>query len=1126
MSSSRTARNVVLCSLVLAGLSCLALAQFSAAVQGVVTDTTGGVLPGVDITLQNAQTGQTLKSVSNDVGFYRIGGLAPGVYTMTVQLPAFQKKVIEDINISAEGLTGLNVQLAPAGVQSAITVTGDAVGTAATENPDLARSITTQEVLRLPDFGRDPYELLRLTPGVFGTGARDATGNAVNLPNAVGPGGSDTSIFQVENQVQVTANGQRVSANNFELDGVNVNSLTWGGAAVVTPNQESVSEVRVLSTSYSAEDGRNSGVQVKVVSKSGGNDLSGSLFFKYQDPSLNAFNKYGGPGANPVRVTRRFRQFGGSVGGPIIHDRFFYFFSYEGLRSLDTNFSTAWVETTEYRQAVTALRPNSVTAKIFAAPGILPRITQVIPTDCSVFGTNAPNVCRVVSGGLDIGSITGALGQYVPLEDPTGGGFDGVPDIQFVQLGSPNHTRGDQFNPRFDYDTENHHFTLSMYFTRRNDLQSDPSGDARPMADLAFKPLNSAATFLWNSVWSPTMVNQARLNFSRFAYNQVKSSTQTDFGIPRVEVESYPFDRIRFGAPRSETTPGVFAQNTYGVSDTFSMVRGRHGLKFGGELQWEQDNNNLLGGARPDYSFTGLFNLANDTPIFEAINADPNTGSPTDLQRYFRTRDYALFVQDDWKVRPNLTVNLGLRWEYYSPLTEKQGRITNLVFGANGLVNSRVDVFNRLYDPDRNNFGPRLGFAWSPAAFKDKLVARGGFAVYYNRIPTVVFDNTRGNPPFFARYNLCCGTAATDFGSPFANGQIVYTLGGSNSPFSYPTNPALAPGIDPITGAPKGVSVEIYGAQRNLPNPYVYEYSFELEYSLPARFVMGLGYQGSAGHHLIRTVNLNFLYTPNPAFFAVYFPLPDVNSDFNGMNLRLQRKFIHGLQVDAAYRWSKSLDHGSGEFGAATNQTYPIDLKSERGPSDFDVTHYFVVSALWDVPFPGRHSSDWKGKLLGGWQLNSVFSANSGFPWTPKTGQPLSIPTLSPTRPTKLLKQPLTDHSNDAFIRPGGDFPGGGSLYFDIVTPGPPGIGRNSFRGPHYRSVDFSLIKDIHFLGMRKEDTGLEIRANFFNAFNTLNLLPFNFSSPGTFVENNLFFGRSEGGMAGRVIEFQVRLAF
>ena len=1132
-------------------------AQFRASVQGTVADINGAVIPGATVTLTSTETGKAQQVQTSDEGFYRFTGLAPGRYTLTAEQTGFKKKTLENVFINAEETQGVNLTLETGTVTETVTVTTTTGAQLETENANVDRALTTREIRQLPQFGRDPYELLRLAPGVFGTGARAGNGNAINLPNTTGPGGSNSSIFQVENQVPITANGQRVSANNFQIDGVSVNSLQYGGAAVVTPNQESVKEIRVLSSTYSAEDGRNSGAQIKVVSQNGTNDLHGSAFIKYNSPKLNAFNKYGGPGANPtlpnappVRVNDYIRQFGGSLGGPLPLPRFgeggkayysgknrlFFFTSYETLRTNVTNPSTQYVETPQYRQLIASLRPGGISSTILNAAGAAPRIVQLLPVDCTIFG-NDPTRCRVVPGGLDIGSPTGALGQYVG--PAAGGGFDGIPDLQYALLAIPSSTRGNQYNTRIDYNRgSTDTFTISTYFTKLNNFGSDVAAQGRPFADVAFKPLNSAVTLLYNRIISPTMLNEARFNFTRFADNQVADSTNTNFGIPRVEVEGLPIGgRLRFGAPAERTTPGIFAQNTFEFSDTLSKVIGNHGLKFGGLIRKEQNNNNLGGRSRPTYSFVGLFNLANDTPVFEGVDVDPTTGGPANAQRYLRSTDYAAFVQDDWKVRPNLTLNLGLRYEYFSPLTEKQNRLSNLVLGPNGLANARVVLVNQLYKPDRNNFGPRLGFAYSPRLFGENvannLVIRGGFGISYNRIPDVLFTNAAANPPTFASYGICCGFAS----SPFAGGQILYALGASNSPFSYPFNPALAQGIDPTTGAPRGAtgSIEIYGALPEEPNAYVYAYSLEAQYALPFKLTATIGYQGSAGHKLIRLVNEKFIFpTPSSSpFSAVYFPTPDVNSNYNALNAQLSRRLSAGLQMQINYRLSKSIDQLSYEGpGAATNQTYPQDNRTERGPSDFDVRHNFNLSTVYELPF-FNNRRDAVGAILGGFQISTIVTAHSGFPFTPKTGQnQVSTPggpTLSPVRPIAYLGgAPSEGASNDQFIS--GIFPGGGTSYFVIAPPGTtvgrPGIGRNSFRGPRYFNIDLSLVKHtrLPFLHLG-EQSDLELRANFFNAFNILNLAPLGFFSSGTFIENPNF-GRADAGLAGRVIELQARFRF
>jgi len=499
-------------------------------------------------------------------------------------------------------------------------------------------------------------------------------------------------------------------------------------------------------------------------------------------------------------------------------------------------------------------------------------------------------------------------------------------------------------------------------------------------------------------------------------------------------------------------------------------------------------------------------------------------------------------VQDDWKFRPNLTFNLGVRWEYFTPLTEKSGLLTNIIFPSGNLAAAKTQPVEQLYNADRNNFGPRLGFAWSPSRFKDKLVTRGGFGIMYNRIPQVLFSNTLGNPPFFARYGICCGTSTSDFGSPFAGGQILFAFGSTNSPTSFPPNPALAVGINPATGAPinAGVTasqVEAWGALPDEPNGYVYTYSLEGEYDLGHNMVLNIGYQGSNSRKLIRIVNERFILpTPgNFPFSAVFIPTPDVNANYNALNVRLTRRFVQGYQFDFIYRYAKSLDMLSYEGpGAPTNQTFPQDQRTEYGPSDFDVKHNIVVSGLYEVQyFKGR--TGWEKTLLDGFMVNGILQWHTGLPWTPVSGNCVSTPggqTLCPTRPISYNGKALTDGNNDAFIRQGGNFPGGGLLYF---TPGPnplppnqpPGVGRNSFRGPRYFAVDLSVGKRTplsKFLFMHEGST-LELRANLFNAFNNLNLVPFGFNGAGTNI-NDFHFGQSPGALAGRVVEFQARFNF
>jgi len=1133
-------RKILLTAL-FAALSCtVAWAQFNAAIQGTLTDAKGASVGAAKVTATNQETGISREATSSSEGFYRISSLPPGKYNIKVEASGFKTKVAKDGEVAAESVRGFDLELAVGAVSETVTVTAATEGIQ-TENANSSTTLTTEEIQRLPQFGRDPYELVRLTPGIFGDLARTGDGRSVGFPNGPGsgtqasggPGGSNNSIYQSENQLPISANGQRISANNYTIDGVSVNSLSWGGAAVVTASQESVKEVTVLSNSYSAEDGRNSGAQIKVISQNGTNTFHGSLFLKYDEPGLNAFNRF--PGLKQQkRVENKLRQFGGSVGGPVMKDKLFFFFSYEGLRANNTEQVDKYVETQQYRDLIVAQRAGSVTAMIFGAPGIQPRIGAVLTPSCADFPGRP---CAVVSGGLDLGSPTGGTNQYVSLGNPGGGGLDTIPDLLKAVINVPKSTRGHQYNGRADYSRGKDQFAVSTYFSMRDDENADDSAQGRPIADVSSKPFNPAATASWIRTISATMINEARMNFTRFGFDEVSTNPAANLGIPRVEVEGYlpAGDRLRFGFPRSETTPGIFAENTYSLKDVLSKIHGPHGLKFGAEITWEQDNNNLLGGARPLYSLVGPWNLANGTPIFESINSDPRSGGAGAAQRYFRTQTYGFFGQDDWKFRPNLTFNIGLRYEYFTPLKDTSGQLTNLLLGsgASALANAKIGVGSPLFQPDRNNFAPRLGFAWAPGRFHNKLAWRGGFGVAYNRIHEALFANTRGNPPFFARFNLCCGTAATDFGTPFDGGQITYVLGASNSLTSYPPNPALTQGIDPTTNLPNGCCVEIWGTPSSVPNAYVYSYSLEGDYELPWHMLTSLGYQGTSSHKLIRIVNQSFIFDQlNPHIGSAFFITPDVNANFNALDWRLIRHFYQGFDFMLNYRWSKSIDTLSSEGpGFGTNQTDPRNPASERGPSDYDATHALTFSSLWNVPIL-RHRHDWIGRALGGWQMNTIFTFHSGFPWTPVTfANCLPLPNgqnVCPARPIGVTAATPTDrHDTDVFLTGNGNFPGGSQLYFNTSTTGPPGVGRNIFRGPRYSAWDFSFNKETALPNMPifGERAKIDFRANFFNAFNKLNLAPFGFSTGSTVVQDSNF-GKATLGLAGRVIEFQARFSF
>ena len=334
---------------VILGFALPARAQYRAGIQGTVLDAQNAGVEGATLTLRDYDTNKTATVTSGAGGIYNFLSLAPGNYSITVEKPGFKKKVLDSVIVEGEQTQSLNITLDVGDVTTSVTVNASESTAIDTETGQLSGTLSANEVQNLPSLGRDPFQLLRLAPGVFGDGAHNNSGGAQNVPGSAGPGGSSatSSIFQTENQAQIFAGGQRNEANSFQVDGVSTNSLDWGGASVITPNEESIKEVRVTSNSYDATLGHGSGAQVELVSKNGTNSYHGSFFFKLDRPGLNSVQEYNGPGgpAADQRVSNRFNQFGGSVGGPVIKNRLFAFFSYETLRNKSVSPGQAWVET-------------------------------------------------------------------------------------------------------------------------------------------------------------------------------------------------------------------------------------------------------------------------------------------------------------------------------------------------------------------------------------------------------------------------------------------------------------------------------------------------------------------------------------------------------------------------------------------------------------------------------------------------------------------------------------------------------------------------------------------------------------------------------------------------------------
>jgi len=1132
------------CGAVLAALFALqvaapeARAQFRAGIQGVVKDPSGLPVPGAKVTLTSQETKVRRTATTNAEGVYAIPSLAPGRYELSVEKEGFSKKVLSDVRITAEQMHSVDVTLAVGQVSESITVSETVVPLIDTQTAVISGTITTKEVENLPSFGRDPYQLLRLAPGVFGNGALTAGGGSQMLPGTnMGGSGATDSIFKVENGAQIIANGTRQNSNSFQIDGVGVNSASWGGAAVITPNEESVKEVRVVANNYSAELGRNSGAQVMVVSKNGTNDPHGSFFAKFHRPELNAYQRWNGPGSpSPVaKDTNDFNQFGGSLGGPILKNRLFSFFSYETIRNDSVNIGTGWYETPQFRQS--AAPNNSVARQLLSFPGVEPVTVASINMTCAQVGL-PPSQCRDVAGGLDLGS---PLKSGLRTPDPTygqagtpygiGGGFDGVADVMFLQTRGPNKVTNQQFNGRLDYNlSEKDSLTFSVYWVPVDNKFFN--GPARSHNLFNHNSTARSFTGIYTRTISPTMINEARFGLSGWDWNEFESNPQMPWGLPTANLWGMGGIGVaNFGAPGFS----IFDQKTLNYRDTLTKIQGSHTLKFGADVSNSLFLDTAPWSARPSYDFRNLWEFANDAPYREGGNFDPVTGQPTTVEKNLRFHVVGVFVQDDWKVRPNLTVNLGLRWEYFSPLTEKDGKISTPVLGsgADALRALRMRRGGDLFRTSKNNWGPQLGFAWTPSSLLgrdlgSKLVFRGGFGIGYNLQQLAITSNGRFNPPFVVDLSL--------FGS-----DIVYSVNSDLKSYTgWPANPAAIQRFDPNTGLPlSGAPVNLTGYPEFMPSTVTYRYSFDAQYEFARNWMASIGYQGSQSRHYTIQNNLNYFFINerNPRVQNLNWYSNDASARYNAMLVQVQRRFARDVEFDFQYRLSRNEDVGSQDYFMPM---YPWNRARDWGPSDYDVTHNFKFWGVWTPSF-FKTKGPWLQRLADGWSVSWILNAHSGFPWTPNycnTSGSVGYPDsgIWCIFPASYSGGGQSRFDSDAFRAPGANFPKGALAYLTVPTwpqvgipPMPDAsVHRNMFRGPRYFGLDATLSKSFRFPKMPVfgENARVVFQSYFYNVFNKLNLKDVNTTISNDGVNSNPLFGAAQGALAGRIVEFQVKFSF
>jgi hypothetical protein len=1128
-------------------LSCFAQAQFRASLRGVVTDPQGALVQGATVTLLNTQTNASMTSVTDDNGIYVFNGLPSAPFRITVARNGFKQKVIENVQIIPEQLNSLDLRLELGQVQETVRVSGT-TQTLDTETATVSGTIRNEQVQNMPSFGRDVFQLIQLAPGVFGDGAQGGGGGSANLPGTQGPGatGGNNGIFQTENGPQALAMGQQYENNGISIDGISTTSAVWGGTTIITPSEESVDNVKVVTNNYDAELGRFSGAQVQVTSKSGTNQYHGSLFFTAHRPGLNAHQPFNGTGNKDLRDNNFFNQFGGSVGGPIWKNKIFGFFSYETVRTPAgaTSINNGWYETSAFDGAA---RANSIASKYLTFPGAGVNALSMNNSTCADAGLVENVNCRTIPGkGLDIGSpLTSPLGTQDPAftsaaNPGLGGGLDGVADIANFVTSSKNSSTKVQYNSRVDANiTTKDRLAFTMYWVPQS--SNFLNGPARAYNNFNHSQINDAFALIWDRTLSTTLLNEFRVNAAGWRWNEITSNPQAPVGLPHDQVGGIGSINLQSFGPN---VGSILNQWTYSLKDVATKVSGRHTVKFGGEVTRLYYLNACIGCGVPNYGFFNIWDFLNDAPHQESSGFDPHTGIPTAQRQDDRENLWALFVQDDFKLRRNLTLNLGLRYSYFGPLYSKENNMYMALPGAGSAYMTGLTVQKgNAWNPQKNNFGPQIGFAWSPGRLKDRLVVRGGYGLSYSQEEIAIGANVNANPGLIVFPTFSMATPSSpNPGIVYATASDVHSLSG------YPSNPNAivtfgSNGL-PTSGT---VNVGIF-PNRTLPTMHVHHFSLDTQYDLGHDLVATLGYQGSISR------NLYFHESPNALPAALGYQLnPQIGggdywsllgyANYNAMIAGLKHRFSHQFMVDTQFTWAKSMDTSSGPY---FEQPYVANVAYNYGRSDYNVGKAFKIYGMWQpVIFHGQKG--WLEKVVGGWTISPIYNIHSGFPWTPLVsvvGGNLYCGTCGygTLFPAAYLGGAASSTSNDAF-KTGANYPNGGAAYFSTpvytaytgsnfgsANPPAPGVGRNSLNGPGYKDVDLSLLKafGLPTMPVLGESAKLEFRVDAYNLFNNLNFKGGGQSYGGSIVDNinAVGFGRATQGLAGRVVTLGARFNF
>jgi outer membrane receptor protein involved in Fe transport len=1072
--------------LFLTGFCILAVTTSSAQVtegglNGYVFDPKGSALANSHVTVTNVGTGQKRVVTTDAKGFYQVPFLIPGAYDLTATHEGFSTGLAKGIQVQTNGLARADIQLAIGSVQATVDVT-DALPVVNTEEARIFNTLSEAEVQDLPTPGRDVYALGLLQPGVTAT---------------LAPAISNTGFNQFD--YGTSANGGGPRGNVFVVDGVSNNNEWLGGTPAISPSVESIQSLQVQTANFSAEYGRGSGSVSLITTRSGTNKFHGSVYDYVRNPMFDA-----------RRSSVKQNNFGFAFGGPIHRDRTFFFVNYEGIRGTDSQTLLSSGETPEFRQQVALYRPTSIANAQLQAYPSGPCVDAGVDT-FSIFLKTLP-----------LETV-----QAIPFYQFFDGPPDTIPDFCTTSYVDRRPKAGNQVLARIDHNfgPQDTFFARFLYTHNTTDTGREELNGANTRGFKApFAGTFPSGTLGYTHVFNPRLLNDLHFLVAR-----------SDFGIgftaPKSGSNNYPwlfFDDGTTPFGGEVFVPRTFVFNNFSLYDSLAVTRGSHALKFGFDVEHLQENSNYQSETNGFYEFQDPFTFANDGPYYTEASVNPVTGQFTSTPRHFRQTWWGMFAQDDWKLSRRLTVNLGLRYDVFRAPTETNGIVANMKFGGGSTTAARVASatvgrVGKLFNTDYKNFAPRVGFAFDPYG-NGNTVIHGSFSMAYL-------------PPYSNLY-----TNASRFDPPDTAFPFVFPLfyGGTIS-YGVPAiaSPGFETGLSPAGGIP-GVRVNISGVDQNLKTAYSQQWFFGIQHRLAGLYSFTADYVGTRGRDLYIRDDINRFTGDrsslavgaarfNPNFGGTTFVQNGPGSNYNGVNLQLQRQMKNNYGFTINYTWSKALDNvsdpGLGDYSNVNTPLYigTMDEQNPRldyGPSEFDARHKVSAYGTWILP--NHFSNPVLRSAIGGWQLNGTLVLQSGRPFSVICTNILNCDYNGDGVGYDRPNTPAFGNTKTGLSR--SDYQKGIFVPADFPNPNAPdtlgkngNLGRNTFRGPGYANADASIFKTFSL----PRETSLEFRAEAFNLFNRVNLyLPVsNLSQP-------FFFGKSTTAFPARNMQFALKLRF